>query len=245
LRRTEKLAATGRLAASIAHEINNPLEAVMNILFLLSSNKSLDDTARSYLDLAQQEVARVSNIAIQTLRFYRQTSGPTKTNLHEVMDSVLISYQSRLTAQNIEVERRYEAHRELECLAGEIRQVFANLVSNAIDAMAQNGRLCVRIADSMDWNGTGLPGVRITVADSGTGIPPQVLPHIFEAFVTTKETTGTGLGLWVSLEIIQKHKGSIRVRSSLRPGKSGTVFSLFLPCAEDTRISSSAGEGVA
>jgi PAS domain S-box-containing protein len=230
LRRTEKLAATGRLAASIAHEINNPLEAVTNLLFLISSSE-LPPQTRSYLELAEKELARVGDIATQTLRFYRQSYAPVNARMAELMDSVLKVYNSRLQAASVKVVKDYRPVQDLLCMSGEIRQVLANLVGNALDAMGSGGTLQLRIHESCDWRNSFEPGVRITVADNGAGIPHPVRPHIFEPFVTTKETTGTGLGLWVSSEIVNKHAGRIHVCSSTKPGRSGTVFTVFLPYA--------------
>lgn len=231
LRKTEKLAATGRLAASIAHEINNPLEAITNLLYLLSTHSKLDDGARSYVDMAIHEVRRISEITQQTLRFYRQSTLPAKANCGELLDSVLSLHQGRLRNRGIQVEKKYDSDTELYCFAGELRQVFANLIGNAIDAMQDGGRLALRARRSREWKGTGRTGIRIQVADTGDGMTPEVQRHIFEPFFTTKEAIGTGLGLWVSSEIVVKHKGTIRVRS--RAAKfgagHGTIFELFFP----------------
>jgi signal transduction histidine kinase len=227
LRRSEKLAATGRLAASIAHEINNPLEAITNLLYLANSD-AVGEQAKGYLDLAQKELARVSNIATQTLRFYRHSTAKSGARLPELMESVLNMYHSRLQSANIRVVKDYQPTPELICFPGEIRQVFANLIGNALDAMPGGGMLQIRIRSLSPQNFKKY-GIRITVADTGSGIPSSVLPHIFEPFVTTKEATGTGLGLWVSSEIIHKHSGTLRVRSSTSHGKSGTVFTIFFP----------------
>ena len=245
LRRTEKLAATGRLAASIAHEINNPLEAVTNLLYLLHQ-QPLDPEALQYADMAQSEVARVSQITQQTLRFYRQSSKPAMTPVAELMDSVMTLHQGRLHSTYVEVVRRYRGGAELLAFSGELRQLFANLIGNALDAMPRGGRLLLSARISQSWNQPGVPGVRITVADTGSGMTAAVRQRIFEAFYTTKEATGTGLGLWVSSEIIAKHRGTVRVRSRATPllqemqsdaletkdgpgGASGTVFMLFFP----------------
>jgi signal transduction histidine kinase len=236
LRRTEKLAATGRLAASIAHEINNPLEAVTNLLYLLHQ-QPLDREALQYADMAQQEISRVSQITQQTLRFYRQSSKPALTNPGEILDSVLSLHQGRVQASHIEVDRRYRDGGELQAFSGEMRQLFANLVGNALDAMPKGGRLILAVRPSRAWNqlagDSEIPGVRIVVADTGSGMNLAVRKRIFDAFFTTKEATGTGLGLWISSEIIVKHQGTVRVRSCpARPGASdpsGTVFMLFFP----------------
>lgn len=232
LRRSEKLAVTGRLAASIAHEINNPLEAITNLLFLLRSFNDLPDTARQYVTMADNEVRRISEITQQTLRFYRQPTQPARVAADELFDSVLNLYQSRIHTADLHVERDYEAGLTLFCFAGEIRQVFANLIGNAIDASGAGGRMVLRTRRSHDWRNPAQSGVRFTVADTGSGMEPEVREHIFEAFFTTKEATGTGLGLWVSQEIVLKHHGIMRVRSRVAaPGEdhSGTVFEVFLP----------------
>jgi signal transduction histidine kinase len=229
LRKTEKLAAAGRLAASIAHEINNPLEAVTNLLFLIRRG-SLDSSSARYADLAQHELARVSEITQQMLRFYRQSTLPSLSNVAELLDSVLTLHQGRVASLRVDVVRRYTPDVTLFCFAGEVRQLFANLVGNALDAMTPGGgRLLLRVRYA------GMDCVRVTVADTGSGIPAAVLQHIFEPFFTTKEAIGTGLGLWISAEIVNKHKGKIRVRSRVRDenGKGGTVFMVFLPVGQE------------
>jgi len=236
LRRSEKLAVTGRLAASIAHEINNPLEAITNLLFLLQNFPDLPDAAKQYVTMAEYEVRRIAEITQQTLRFYRQPTQPGRVTVEELLDSVLNLYQSRIHALDLRVERDYEAGLTLFCFAGEIRQVFANLVGNSIDASSTAGRIVVRARPSRDWRNPEQSGIRFTVADTGAGMEPEVREHIFEAFFTTKEVTGTGLGLWVSHEIVLKHRGLMRVRSrSAAPADgpprtdSGTVFEVFIP----------------
>ncbi len=236
LRRSEKLAVTGRLAASIAHEINNPLEAITNLLFLLRNFSDMPEPAKQYATMAEYEVRRISEITQQTLRFYRQPTQPARATLSELLDSVLSLYQGRINSLDLHVERRYDPELTVFCFAGEIRQVFANLIGNAIDASSTAGRLLVRARRSHDWRNPAQAGIRFAVADTGSGMAPGVREHIFEAFFTTKEVTGTGLGLWVSHEIILKHHGSIRVRS--RPAAkvnvaprcgAGTVFEVFIP----------------
>jgi PAS domain S-box-containing protein len=231
LRKTEKLAATGRLAASIAHEINNPLEAITNLLFLLRNFCNLEDPALNYVVMAEHEAQRIAEITQQTLRFYRQSTLPTRANMGELLGSILSLYHGRLNTLNIQVERDYDPAMDLFCFAGELRQVFANLVGNSIDATAGGGRLLVRARRSQNWKQPGQTGVRFTVADTGIGMEPAVRERAFEAFFTTKEVTGTGLGLWVSYEIIVKHHGYVHVRSrTAHDGKpSGTVFAIFIP----------------
>lgn len=231
LRKTDKLAATGRLAASIAHEINNPLEAITNLLYLLHNFCQLQNPALNYVTMAEDEVRRIAEITQQTLRFYRQSTLPTHATMAELLDSVLTLYQGRLNRLNIQVERDYDPAMVLFCFAGEIRQVIANLVGNAIDATSNGGRLLVRARRSRNWVDPAQTGVRFMVADSGTGMEPEVAERVFEAFFTTKEVTGTGLGLWVSHEIIIKHGGLVHVRSRIAAHEkvSGTVFQLFIP----------------
>ncbi|HET9792489.1 MAG TPA: ATP-binding protein, partial [Candidatus Angelobacter sp.] len=228
LMQSEKLAAVGRLSASIAHEINNPLEAVTNLLYLIGRSPDLPETLRDFTRMAQQELARVSQIATQTLRFYRQSTARSEVQVADLLDSVLKLYQGRLTSAGVNVRRDYRNSRPLLCFEGELRQVFTNLIGNALDASRDGGRITLRSSDATDWR-TGQKGVRVTVADTGHGMPRDVAGHIFEPFFSTKGMTGTGLGLWVSLEIVQKHQGKIKVRSNTSPECHGTVFTLFLP----------------
>jgi len=225
VRRSEKLATAGRLAASIAHEINNPLEAVINLLYLARHDSS---HAGEYLTLAEQEVGRVAQLAQQTLGFVRDASSPGSMDPAAIMDEILQLYSRKLEGRQIHVTRRYRSLCQISGYSGELRQLLANLLVNAVEAMADGGSLQVRVATGRDWS-NGREGVRITVADNGSGIPRDKLRQIFEPFYTTKKDTGTGLGLWVSLGIVQKHGGSIRVRSRTDGRATGTVFSIFLP----------------
>jgi PAS domain S-box-containing protein len=229
LRRNEKLATAGRLAASVAHEINNPLEAVTNLLYLLVNNPSLDRSAREYVNIAQQELARVGEITTQMLRFHRQSTGPAPVRIADILDSILALYRARIMASQIQLSRDYEMTEPLTCLAGDIRQAFANLIGNAIDATPRNGRLRVRLRHSRNWKTRHQFGIRVTIGDTGSGIEKLNIERIFEAFFTTKGITGTGLGLWITRDLIDKHSGTISMRSSTTFGASGTVFSVFLP----------------
>jgi PAS domain S-box-containing protein len=231
MRRTEKLAATGRLAASIAHEINNPLEAVTNCLFLIGSSR-LDARAQEYLRMAQQELDRVTHITTQTLRFYRQSTRPVEAGVNELLDGVITLYEPRLRSYSIFIDRQYRDVPPVHAYEGEIRQVLANFIGNAIDAMHRDGgRLTLRSAAGRDPH-TGLEGVYVTVADTGCGMDAATRSRIFEPFFSTKGMTGTGLGLWVSQTILEKHGGRVSVRSRVRErsdGPGGTVFRIFLP----------------
>jgi PAS domain S-box-containing protein len=225
---SEKLAAVGRLASSISHEINNPLEAVTNLLYLALNQDQLPATTRQYLETAQGELARVSHIATQSLRFHRQTMKPVQVDPREMTQSVVDLYQGRLLNSNIQVVSKYKSTKRILCFDSDIRQVLNNLIANAVDAMRRGGRLILCTRDATDWK-TGRTGVRITVADTGHGMSEEVRQRIFEPFYTTKEVNGTGLGLWISHGIVSRHHGSLTLRSSDKPGWSGSVFSLFLP----------------
>lgn len=229
---TEKLAVVGRLASSIAHEINNPLEAVTNLLYLME-HTDLPADAAQYLHQAQAELLRVSQITVETLRFSRQNTSATPVNLSDLVESVVNLHESRLKTGQIAVIRRYKEHRPLRCFPNELRQVISNLIGNAIESMIgmDDSRLCLGVRDSFNAR-TGETGIRLTVADTGSGMSQATLIRIWEPFFTTKGATGTGLGLWVTQEIIRKHRGSVSVRSSTQPGKHGTVFSIFFPDSE-------------
>ncbi len=231
LRRTEKLAATGRLAASIAHEINNPLEAVTNCLFLIGTEE-LNGRAQEFLRMAQRELDRVSHITTQTLRFYRQSTRPVDSDVNELLDSVIALFEPRMRTFSIRIERRYGEVPPVSAYEGEIRQVLANLVGNAVDAMQRDGgRLVLRTARGLDAR-SGVEGVFVTVGDTGSGMDRATRARIFEPFFSTKGITGTGLGLWVSQSILEKHGGRALVRSKQRNGDGqpgGTVFRVFLP----------------
>ena len=228
LRRSEKLAAVGRLASSIAHEINNPLEAVTNLIYL-AKGQTTDEEVMGYLDSAEGELHRVAQITTQTLRFHKQLTAPVLTDVADLLRSILPLYKSRLMQLGVELEIKTAECPPLMCYAGEVRQVLANLVGNAIDAMSQGGGvLHLRLRPCTDWR-SGSSGARITVADTGHGMTPHTMKRLYEPFFTTKETLGTGLGLWVSAGIVEKHRGSLRVRSSTREGRSGTLFALYIP----------------
>jgi signal transduction histidine kinase len=229
LLQSEKLNAVGRLASSIAHEINNPLAAVTNLVYL-AEQAAVNPDAKGYLAKAEVELRRVSAIANQTLRFHRQSTKPKAVAAEELIESTLSLYQGRLVNAQVNVERRDRARRPVTCLDGEIRQVLSNLVGNAIDAMnPAGGRLLVRSREATHWK-TGRSGVILTVADTGPGMSPYTFSRIFEPFFTTKGERGNGLGLWISSEIVDRHRGVLKVRSSDSASSSYTVFSLFLPC---------------
>ena len=228
--RAEKLAAVGRLAASMAHEINNPLEAVTNTLFLARTHGDVTPALRELLQLAEQELSRVANITRQTLGFFRGASEPATSSVADILEDALALYQGKIRARNIRLVKQVRFNGSVHARPGELRQAFSNLVANSLDAVPDGGDLMLRVSRGRDWR-TGMPGVTVTVADSGLGIEPQHRHRIFEPFFTTKRDTGTGLGLWLTREIVLRHSGRIRFRTNSRPGRSGTTLSIFLPAA--------------
>jgi PAS domain S-box-containing protein len=225
--RSEKLAVVGRLAATISHEINNPLEAVTNLLYLIQQN-STDEVTKQFSQAAQEELARVSHIVTHTLRFNRQTYGSMREKISDLLDSSLAIYEGRLKNSGVELQREYADSALVLCYGSELRQVFANLIGNSFDATKRGGRLRIRTRNQTNWR-SGKPGVRVTIADTGHGIDAKTRGRLFEPFFTTKGDNGTGLGLWVSREILNKHHASLRIHSSQVSGQSGTTFSIWLP----------------
>ncbi|MEO8727350.1 MAG: PAS domain S-box protein, partial [Acidobacteriaceae bacterium] len=235
LRKSEKLAVVGRLAATIAHEINNPLEAVTNLLYLIQHESNLDEL-KNFARQANEELARVTHVVTHTLRFHRQSTTATHEQLSSLLDSAIAIYQGRLLNSGIEIRRDYRDPHPILCFASELRQVFANFIGNAFDATRLGGYILLRTREATDLH-TGARGVRVTIADNGHGMDPPTLQRIFEPFFTTKGIHGTGLGLWVSADILRKHHARVRVKSrptegpqiEANAGPSGTIFSLFFP----------------
>lgn len=228
LRESEKLAAAGRLATLIAHEINNPLEAITNLVYL-ARGKTNDREAEKFLGMAEKELKAVAQITAQSLRFHRQATKATAVRPVDLISTVLDLYERRFAERDILVTREDSMSESIVCFESEIRLVISNLVRNAVDAMSKSGgRLIVRTREATQWR-SGAKGVVITVADTGTGMSPETLTKIYKAFYTTKGIAGTGLGLWVSSEIVDRHHGQLLVRSRTTPGSSGTAFELFLP----------------
>jgi signal transduction histidine kinase len=225
LRRTEKLAVAGRLAASLAHEINNPLTSVTNLLFLVRSARDLKE-AQNWASLAEDELRRVTEIANHTLRFHRSARGPEEADVRTLLDSAVVLFRAKLRNQKIEVNVTCDKDTHVVCALGEIRQVLVNLIANAVDAMPQGGKLLLR-GSKVPHPATSAQGVRISVVDHGTGISRNTQHKLFEPFFTTKGNTGTGLGLWLTKDIIERHQGFIRARNHNRP--RGAVFSIWIP----------------
>jgi PAS domain S-box-containing protein len=229
LQTTEKLAAAGRMAATVAHEINNPLEAVTNLVYLAKRDLSNNDRVAGYLELASRELDRVAHITRQTLGFYRDTSSPVRFNVAETLEDLLLLYEKRFESRRIELVKQYDKALEITALAGEIRQAFSNLITNAIDAMPDGGKLMLKISKAREWRGSGLSGIRVTILDTGSGIEPKHRRNIFQPFFTTKTDVGTGLGLWITRGIVEKHRGTIQMKSRTGQNCHGAAFSIFLP----------------
>ena len=228
--KSEKLAVSGRLAGALAHEINNPLQAVMNLMVLLQQSQKLNNDDRQYATLAEKELGRIVHLIQQSLGFYRETTSAAEVSLEEVLESMLNLYSRRIEGKQITVTKQYRLTGTIQSYPGEIRQVFSTLLVNAMEAVPQGGAIALRARNSSDWRNPALHGVRITLVDNGNGIPPDLATHIYEPFFTTKGEQGTGLGLWTTAGIVDRLGGSIRVRSRVgHPKKSGTCFSVFLP----------------
>lgn len=233
LRTTERLASVGRLAATVAHEINNPLEAVTNLIYLARLDAALPEGARACLTAADEELQRVSHIARQTLGFYRDTSQPVTIDVAEAIGEVMAIYERRLRYKEVAVQQDVQPRLTVCALLGELKQVLSNLVVNAIDASPKGTEIRIR-AWSAQHPVTGVPGIRLTVADEGAGIPPANRQRVFMPFFTTKKDFGTGLGLWITRDLLEKKGGVIRCRSHVAGEGmrgSGTVMMLFLPTA--------------
>jgi PAS domain S-box-containing protein len=243
LRRTEKLAVVSRMASSISHGINNPLAGAVNLLYLLETDADLSPAARRLVESAQEQLRRVTEVTKQTLLFHRQSSPATEISLPETIDMLLALHRQALETKTAQLLRRDRPTQALLCRSGEIQQALAHVLSNAVEALRTRGILSVRVRE---WTLHRIPeapperGIRITIGDSGTGIQQDDLPKIFNAFFTTKGQHGTGLGLWISRDILERHHGAIRVKSSTRKGASGTVFQIFLPYESVPDISAQA-----
>ena len=224
LLQAEKIAATGRMAATIAHEVNNPLEAVMNLLYLLRT-KITDDEGRGFLETAEEELGRVSHIAKQTLGYYREHAAASRASVSDIAEHALTIYEPRCTAAGITVKRAVAPSAKIVLRRGEIMQVISNLIANSIYAMREGGTLSLSVSDVSDPK----DGVVLTVEDDGAGIAPTDLPRVFDAFFTTRTTVGTGIGLFVAKQFVEGHGGRINIESNSESEKHGTTVRVFLP----------------
>jgi signal transduction histidine kinase len=229
LLRSEKLATLGRLAATIAHEINNPLAATTNLLYLIQTSEGLPEDARQNAKAADAELKRIAHITRQSLGFYRETSGPVPASVSELLDASIDLLQAKIKTKNAIIRREWSGDLVVHAVPGELRQVFSNLLSNALDALEPGGHLRIRAKEYGSEASAAGRRIRVMFADNGHGIDSELRSRIFDPFFTTKGNFGTGLGLWVTKQIVEKHGGSIRMRSRCNARQSGTVFSVTLP----------------
>ncbi len=225
----QKLIEMGRLAGSIAHEINNPLESITNLLYLLQSEASLSEDARNYVELAEREMGRVANICKQALSFYRESRTPVRIRPIDLVEELLALYSRKMRDAKLDVVRQYKTEESVVVFPGEMRQVLSNLVTNAIEASPAGSKIVVRISAGRQWSDEGIHGVRIVVADQGHGISAEARRNLGQLFYTTKGQRGTGMGLWVSNAIVKRYGGNIQIYSSTREGRQGSAFSIFIP----------------
>jgi two-component system CheB/CheR fusion protein len=226
--RAEKLAVAGKLAASVAHEINNPLAAVANLLYLISTSETVE-SARARAGDALDELMRAALVTQQTLKFHRQTGAPKPARLSQLVEAMVELFRAKMHSAHVSVDVRVRNELSVSCMAGEMQQVFANLISNAVEAMPRGGQLVIRIRQSLDWRDGRTTGMRVTFLDTGPGMDRATMRRVFEPFFTTKEETGTGLGMWVVEELVDRHQGQVRGWSRTSGPISGTAFTVFLP----------------
>jgi PAS domain S-box-containing protein len=228
VRDSERLATTGRLASLLAHEIHNPLDTIGNLLYLIDHGADMPQTVREHVAMASEELTRVTQMTQHMLAFQREAKKPVPIKISEVLHNVIALYERKIASAAIKVEKQVEFEGEFIGLPGEMRQVFANLMGNAIEAIGKNGKIRLHAYASRDWR-LGRRGLRVTVADNGPGIPSEIRNNIFDPFFTTKGEGGTGLGLWITSGIIENNDGILRLRTVTRAGRSGTCFSVFFP----------------
>lgn len=228
LRENQRLITLGRLAASITHEINNPLESITNLLYLIEQDKP--ENAAGYLRLAQRELARVVQITRQTLTFSRETSTPVRVELADLIEEVLDLYSRRISDKHLRVARQYETRDQVLLLPGEMRQVLSNLISNALEASDPQGRIVIRLREARLWGAKSKErGIRLSIGDNGPGISDEVRSRLGQPFFTTKGQGGTGLGLWVTESILSRYGSTLQIQSSVGGRRHGSVFSFVLP----------------
>lgn len=227
----ERLSAEGRILAAVAHELKNPIQTMGNLLYLATREVSTK-AARDYLALAQQELSILRTMVANTLGAVREQSSEADVRLAELLDGSLRSYSEKISYKQITIDKRVDFADVIRTSPVEIRIIIDNILSNALEAVPTGGRVAIRVIRAREWTEGGRSGYRIVIADNGPGIRPEHKERIFEPFFTTKTEKGTGIGLWVVQRIVRKYAGSIHFRTSLQPGKTGTVFSIFLPIAE-------------
>jgi PAS domain S-box-containing protein len=228
LRESEKLSAASRIAATVAHEINNPLESVANLIYLAKINDGATEAIVEYLEVAEQELDRVSHIAKRTLGFYRELRKPESLDLHTVVEYVINLLDNKLQSRNVTVLREFDTCPPVVAISGELKQAISNLLSNAADAVSENGKIWVRLS-CIPSNDNQI--VQIQIEDDGPGIAPEHAKHVFEPFYTTKDDVGTGLGLWVTRGIVERHGGTIDLHPQNDIPRRGAIFTISLPIA--------------
>ncbi len=233
LLQSEKLAATGRMAAAVAHEINNPLEGVLNLVFLARQNSPAESKLHNLLLAAEGELERVAHIARQTLGYYKESGGPASVYVHDLLENVLLVYNSKIIANGISVETQFNDLRQITVMKGEFLQIFSNVIANAIDAMPEGGTLAISTRQVLS---SANDGIQITIRDDGAGIDPQHLPHVFEAFFTTKASLGTGIGLWVAKQLVERRGGQITLTSTTDHKNPGTTLTIFVPFEQPNTV---------
>ena len=229
MRMSERLAATGRLAHTIAHEINNPLESLSNLLYLVQQQEHLTSESRAYLHQGSLELDRISQITKQILAYHRDSKRPIPVSAEDMINSVLTMFRAPIASNHVALRKRITSSRMINVQPGEMRQAFGNLIANALDAMGTSGGTLIVHCRDATAPRSGRKGVRIVISDSGAGIPASEYKHIFDAFYTTKDLKGSGIGLWLTSEVIGRHNGQIRLRSRTKGPHRGTIFDIFLP----------------
>lgn len=230
----EKLAATGKMAAAIAHEINNPLESLMNVIYLARTQSAQESKVHQLLLVAEGELERVAHIARQTLGYYKDTGSPTEIHIHELLDNILTVYNSKMLSMDIAIDTQFNDLQKILVSKGELLQVFSNIIANAIDAMPKGGLLGISTRKIARLNNDG---IQVTVRDNGSGIEKDNLDRVFEPFFTTKGNLGTGIGLWVAKQLVEQRGGQISITSSTTATDSGTTVTVFIPFAVQPSLS--------
>ena len=225
----EKLATLGRLAATIAHEINNPLEAMTNLLYLIQTSDGLAEPTRHFALAADAELKRIAHITRLSLGFYREASEPAPTSITELLDDCVDLLRAKTKAKHAQIHHSWTERYVIPAISGELRQVFSNLLANALDAIEPGGNICIRVRNQRSSISSSRRSIRVTIADDGKGIPLGVRTNIFDPLFSTKGTLGTGLGLWVTNQLVAKHKGTIHMRSRSEGARTGTAFVVVLP----------------
>jgi PAS domain S-box-containing protein len=231
LMQTARLASVGRLAATIAHEINNPLAATVNLLYLLQTSDFVKEEARGHLEQAQKQLARIAELTRNTLGFYKEMTFAATVNVSELIDQAALLYRPKIDEKRLNFAIRKEPALPVRAIAGEVRQLISNLLANAMDSVQWEGSVTIRARTARSWRDPNLIGVRITIFDDGPGVSYAERERIFEPFFTTKKDVGIGLGLWAARQIAERHGGTITLRSCTRAGKTRTAAVTFLPAS--------------